>query len=192
MIPKIIHQTWVGPNPMPEQHRVWSQTIRDHHPGWEYRLWGESDIDDFGCRDLMDRCNSQSGRSDVLRLMAVYKHGGVYFDTDIECRRNLELLLPQVGAFAALERGTIVCNAFFGAEPGHHWLKRQIDLLPDFVDRLPPWGPLLATELWRELTLLPTRLIYPFLWDQPIEVGPDAYLVHYWERTWKAAREGAG
>ena len=36
MIPKIIHQIWLGPLPPPQR---WLDSWRDHHPDWDYHLW---------------------------------------------------------------------------------------------------------------------------------------------------------
>ena len=39
-IPKIIHQIWIGPKPIPDQYKEFSQKMIEMHPDWEYHLWG--------------------------------------------------------------------------------------------------------------------------------------------------------
>ena len=39
-IPKIIHQIWIGPKPLPNQYKEFSQKMIEMHPDWEYHLWG--------------------------------------------------------------------------------------------------------------------------------------------------------
>lgn len=34
--PRVIHQIWLGPHPIPESCRAWMQTWTAHHPTWEY------------------------------------------------------------------------------------------------------------------------------------------------------------
>ena len=43
------------------------------------------------------KANAWSFVSDVARLDIVYKHGGIYLDTDIECVGKLDLLLNDEG-----------------------------------------------------------------------------------------------
>jgi len=40
-IPKIIHQVWVGPLPMPEK---WMDTWKEHNPDWKYILWDNKKV----------------------------------------------------------------------------------------------------------------------------------------------------
>lgn len=34
--PRVIHQIWLGPHPIPESCRAWMQTWKTLHPAWEY------------------------------------------------------------------------------------------------------------------------------------------------------------
>lgn len=40
-IPKIIHQVWIGPLPMPEK---WMDTWKKHNPTWKYVLWDNKKV----------------------------------------------------------------------------------------------------------------------------------------------------
>ena len=44
MIPRIIHQTWKTET-IPPQWEAAQRSWRDAHPGWEYRLWTDDDLD---------------------------------------------------------------------------------------------------------------------------------------------------
>ena len=44
MIPKIIHQFWVGPKP-PPMNLI--QTWRDAHPDWVHMLWTNDMLHDY-------------------------------------------------------------------------------------------------------------------------------------------------
>ena len=43
-IPKIIHQTWKS-KAVPVRWQGAVESVRQHHPGWEYRLWSDPEID---------------------------------------------------------------------------------------------------------------------------------------------------
>ena len=40
MIPKVIHQIWIGPNPIPEYWtNTWSQYYLEKNPEYQCKLW---------------------------------------------------------------------------------------------------------------------------------------------------------
>ena len=39
-IPKIIHQIWVGDNPIPDYCKEFHLKMKQLHPDWEVNLWG--------------------------------------------------------------------------------------------------------------------------------------------------------
>nr|MBA2306899.1 hypothetical protein [Candidatus Dependentiae bacterium] len=43
-IPKIIHQIWFGPKTPPSIFKESQESLKKHHPDWEYKLWTEEDI----------------------------------------------------------------------------------------------------------------------------------------------------
>lgn len=190
MIPKIIHQIWLGENPVPDQFRVWSSDIQKKHPDWEYRFWTDENIQEFDAKALLEECESFAAKSDVIRLLAVAKYGGVYLDMDIECLKPLDTLI-NVSAFAARESKKNICNAVFGAARNHHSVLRQIHELPDCVYKPTTWGVELMTKEFSKLnsgvTLYPKEFFYPYLWDMPREyriLHPETFLVHHWEKSW--------
>jgi hypothetical protein len=188
MIPPILHQIWLGSSPLPPAAQRWQEGVRRLHPHWDYRLWTDRDLVNLPGAHLLKRCQSQSSRANVLRLAVVLKHGGVYLDSDCEVLRPLDPLLAEE-AFAALELPDRLCNAVFGAAPGHPWVQWQFDHLADYVDRPAPWGPPLMSAAPRNgLTIVPTRWFYPFLWDAPVEQrrpAADSFLLHHWNMSWK-------
>ena len=93
-VPKKIHQIWLG-SKIPQKYDRLCKTWRDCHPDWEYKLWTDADIASFGMRNI-NQFNSTSnfgGKSDILRYEILYRHGGIYADTDFECIKPLDDLL---------------------------------------------------------------------------------------------------
>ena len=41
LIPKIIHQLWIGPKPRPSKFMA---TWKEKHPDYEYIMWNEEDM----------------------------------------------------------------------------------------------------------------------------------------------------
>lgn len=188
-IPKILHQVWLGPKEMPAQFVSWREQWRRLHPDWEYMLHTDKDIPQE-LRGYMDGCKGYSSKSNVLRLYVVNKYGGVYADTDFEWNRNIDLFLDYQ-AFVAKQHGSEYCNAFFGATACHPMIAYQLEQLPEYSNKNPPWGPALMTaavnKFKNTVTCIPTSHVYPYMWFepyQPASIFPDSYAVHHWSKSW--------
>lgn len=119
MIPKIIHQIWIGPNELPKQEQQWCKTWRDAHPDWEYKLWTNDDLP----KDITPQCQATIESvypkyaciADVYRYIILSRYGGVYIDTDIECYKPIdELCDVDFLGIIPHERCNYITNAFFG------------------------------------------------------------------------------
>lgn len=192
MIPKILHQIWLGPNPIPKKFLEFQQNWRELHPDWSYKIWTDTAIRDIPIKHLVDRCGKFSSKSNMVRIYAVMFEGGVYADMDIDWNKNFDIFLTYK-AFAAKESQDIYCNAIFGSEANSSWLSYQYNILEKYCSLPPPWGPKLMTlavkNRGEKFTDIPTNFFYPFLWNcsKPLnkEDYSDSYCVHYWEKSWK-------
>lgn len=194
MIPKKLHQVWLGDKDIPKQFINFTKNWKDLHPDWDYKLWtDETILDKPEIKNLVDQCEAFSSKSNVVRLYAVYLEGGVYTDMDVDWVQNFNQLL-NVNAFAARQQPNMFCNAVFGAIRNSDWVEFQIQKLPNLVHLPPPWGPPLITqaadtfEQTKEFHEYPKNFFYPFLWHQ--KAGNKSkyihsYAIHYWEHSWK-------
>ena len=96
MIPKILHWCWYGGGERPASVRRTMASWRRVGEGWEERLWSEENCD-LSVNEYV-RGAAQAGRwalvSDYFRLTALERFGGIYLDTDVECYRSFDDLLP--------------------------------------------------------------------------------------------------
>ncbi len=75
----ILHQIWLGPNPLPEEFAAYGETWRRHHPAWDYRLWTEDTLPpDLARLEVYERLRFPAERADILRLELLWRDGGVY------------------------------------------------------------------------------------------------------------------
>jgi len=188
-IPRIIHRIWLGEDPLRDEFDHYGDTWRNHHPGWEMRLWTENELPELGLTETLARGRHQAERADVLRYELLERFGGVYVDIDFECLRSLEPLLDGVEAFAAFQWPERVSNAMLGAVPGHPLFERasREAALRIGVGTIPAaTGPQYFTELLKhfpEVTLFGPEKFFPYLWTEQHRAGedfPDAYAVHRW------------
>jgi mannosyltransferase OCH1-like enzyme len=186
VIPRVFHQIWLGPSPLPDELAPFVESWRRHHPHWEHHLWTEETLPAGLRREVYERLRAPAERSDVLRLELLARHGGVYVDTDFECLRPLDPLLEGVELFAAeLKRGR-VNNAILGAAAGHRAILRGLEEIRPLT-RFGPvdkrgTGPLFVDRVLQEegATVLERRLFYP-TWQE--REGAVAY--HHAARSWK-------
>ena len=108
VIPKIIFQTWRDTD-IPLALRHFAEGWKTHNPDFEYRFY-----DDAACLSLIGQSvpefvDAYLGfphpvmRADFFRYAALYRHGGVYADIDMECVRPMGGLLDLAPAVLSVE-----------------------------------------------------------------------------------------
>ena len=198
MIPALIHRIWLGPNPLPEEFEAYGDSWRRHHPDWTMQLWTDRDLAGLQLPEVFERGRNLTERADILRYEILRRFGGVYVDTDFECRRPLDGLIDGLRAFAAYQMPGSVCNAIIGAAPGHPALEAALTRLPARVGAVPfpdSTGPTFFTELvadFPQVTLFEPAKFYPYLWTELYrrdEEFPEAYAVHHWSESWRSPEQ---
>lgn len=192
-IPRMIHRVWLGDQPMPIKHQQFAETFVHHHSRWEMRLWTEEDLPALGITEG-SRSRSASELANLMRYEVLHKFGGVYVDTDVECRRAFTPLLRGIDAFAALEIPGRVGNAILGSVAGHRAFaraamlaRRTLGLGAHSADANGPYFLSLILEQEPGVTIFPAELFYPYRWDEADrrhEAFPNAYAVHHWAKSW--------
>lgn len=79
MIPKILHQLWIGPkNPPINMMNTW----KEKHPNFEYIFWNENEIEKrkmtFQCQKEIDEMPEYNGKADIMRWEILYQYGGYF------------------------------------------------------------------------------------------------------------------
>jgi mannosyltransferase OCH1-like enzyme len=188
MIPHVFHQIWLGDKPLPREYEAYQRTWSKHHPGWGLQLWTEENLPgDLRRPEAAELLRAPAERADVLRLEVLWRHGGVYVDTDFECLRSIEPLLRGHDFVIGLAKPRRVNNAFIAAAAGHPLLDRALGELrlrefhgydkgaagPAFLDRL--------LEGAEDVTFLEPELLYP----RTPAAAEHAYAMHHEARSWK-------
>jgi Glycosyltransferase sugar-binding region containing DXD motif len=210
MIPKLLHYVWVGGR-LPAERREFVDTWRTGNPDFEVMQWDESNID-FSIPNIKRAHEKKywAKVADIVRLAAVAKHGGIYFDTDFKVFKPLTPL-PGYKCFFGfqLTRSSPdwVANGAFGATPGHCFIKQALQRVltmkehPLGLQKSTSFGPKLITRLLREhgldhyspegvyvhdVFLLPTPMLYPFGWHEQFTaecVTEQTLAAHFWAES---------
>ena len=125
-IPKIIHQIWLGPKPLPVQHQNYRESWLKHNPTWDYKLWREEDLLNFAFinKKAFNLATNYGEKSDILRYEILYKFGGLYADDDFECLSSFDQLHNTYTFYAGLEPvgDFSISNALMASAPGNQFL----------------------------------------------------------------------
>ena len=179
MIPKIIHQIWIGPKTPPTK---FMDTWKDKNPEFTYIRWNEEEINTrllkLRCLNKINEIEELCGKADILRLEILYNYGGIYIDADSICIEPIDDLLMNTKAFASYEheeiRKGLISNGTIGFPPKHPLLKKAIEWIENNDVSIKKtgkraWmtvGPTLLTNmyntgLFKDLTIFPSYFFIP-------------------------------
>lgn len=162
LIPRLIHQVWLGLEPPHPLILRWRQGWAELHPDWKLVLWreigGDHDLRlEASCHpdvpaaifpspgeiDVLRQACHLSQRANIWRYLVLLLHGGLYVDADVEPITPVDDLLAGLRAFAAQRQRVpdlMLENGFMGAVPGH-------PLLRDLVGEMKTHNPHISLSL---------------------------------------------
>lgn len=209
MIPKTIHYCWFGRNPKPKLAVKCIKSWKKYCPDYEIIEWNEDNFDLSAC-PLYVRQAYEAKKwafvTDYVRLKVVYEHGGIYFDTDVEVKRNLDDLLQYHGFFGFEDGIHINTGLGFGAVKGAPILSEMmVDY--EYIPFVMPDGTFdttscpkrntavllrhgleqnnLLQELEKAITIFPTEYFCP---KSPItgvlSLTQNTYTIHHFDASW--------
>jgi mannosyltransferase OCH1-like enzyme len=202
-IPRIIHQVWLGTNPKPTE---WMDSVREFATkhGYTYKLWDEKAAEGLdwdsvpGLRREYGAFRSQlAGKADIIRMLALYEHGGIYIDADTVVMRPakfaafleknpyavffgweniLKSHTKKVNNFGPELAGAkrLVANGMIGAAAGHPFFEALLGGVVANAEREEgedAWrkvGPLYVTRVYAKLKKkMPDVHVYPMRYFYP-------------------------
>ena len=133
MIEKKIHYIWFGSNPLPPLAKKCIESWKKFCPDYEIVEWNETNFDvnqNIYTKEAYEN-KKWAFVSDYVRLYALYHHGGIYMDTDVEVLKNLDDYLNH-DAFSGFESSNAIPTGIIGAKKGNYHIKQ---LLNEYNDR---------------------------------------------------------
>jgi mannosyltransferase OCH1-like enzyme len=165
LIPKIIHQTWKT-DKIPGKWKNYVKKVKSLHPDWEYKLWTDSDNEEFVKNAFPEFNNTYTQlsknimKADVIRYLILYKLGGVYLDLDYEVLvpfdfKNYDVVLPMNRSIEFGDKTNGLGNCLMASIPGHKFwedvitdLKTNPPIVKDYTDVVDATGPRLLTKIY--------------------------------------------
>jgi hypothetical protein len=127
-IPRIFHYCWFGRKPKPPEAVSFIKEWPRRNPGYLLKEWSEQNFDVTCCGYV--RQAYEAGKyafvSDYARGLALFNHGGIYLDTDVELVGSFDSFL-QHEAFFGFEEGNRVATSTIGCRPGHPLMRVYLD-----------------------------------------------------------------
>ena len=208
LIPKKIHQIWLGEKSIPRVCKKWMNTWKELNPQWEYKLWDEKNIKELNVEDLnvYSKKFNPGYRSDILRYIILKKFGGMYVDTDFECIKPLPTNILKYKFIAGTMFGDKPCigNSILMSTPNFLLLNnilsyiKQKDYKNDINYIIKNSGPDTVTREFfnlnktnqNECLILPSNYFYPypnFMLNKQIdrysEIEDVSIGIHHWQMT---------
>lgn len=208
-IPKIIHQIWIGSNPLPEFYKNLIKTWKNKHPTWKYILWTDQEVEKFDLKNKNAYLNAKkmSEKANILRLEILDRIGGVYIDTDFECLKPLDELNHHYDFYIGIgpnQNLSVILNGLIGSIPNHPFIKFCIQQMTYesstnvnkhqfekngilFISRMMSIYNFNSSNL--KNIALPMSYFYPISGisseKNPIEyvIKPESFGIHYWGNT---------
>ncbi len=211
LIPKIIHQIWLG-SELPDRYKRLCETWKAKHPAWQHILWTDKEAAalTMSNRSLYESMKNYGAKADILRYEILYQYGGLYVDTDFECLKPFDQLHHRFDFFCGLsyiQKGLIEgLNGLIAAAPHHPVMQHCLKFLKKaavvhgwdaIVDTTGPrmlMRAILKTSL-RKLTMgtiLPGLFFYPLSFEDRHKdfsyikktITPETFAIHYWDTSW--------
>lgn len=203
MIPKTIHYCWFGGKDLPPEVKKCIASWKKMCPDYEIRRWDESnfDVEQNPFVKAAYKAKKWAFVSDYARLKVIYENGGIYLDTDVELRKNLDPLrekrcyigIQQIGClcttglgFGAPKSNPVVqkmLEAYDGLTFSEsHTYELSCPRLNDAVIR--SYGIINNTEITElpEVTVYPPRYFDPYGGENLL--CNDTYSIHHYAASW--------
>lgn len=136
LVPKVMHQIWIGGNSIPPLYENYLAECRKLHPDWEFKIWYDQDIENLNMqyKDSYQMSRSYAGKVDIARYEILYRFGGVYRDLDVKCIRPIDDLNHLYDFYASIEgpymyRYPILNAGVIGASPKHKILLATLEYI---------------------------------------------------------------
>ena len=197
MIPKIIHQIWIGKK-QPPQELMDTWKI----PEYEYVLWDEEKLRSLQMvnKDKYDYFYDKGlyyGSADIARVEILHRYGGVYIDADTKRLKDLPNEWFNYNFFAVKVSSNEkdvkyrIANSIMACEQESSLMKDYKDAITYATKIEPCWSTIGGTALTKVVTenyandpsvlILEPWTFFPVnMKKRKHEKYEDAYAIHFW------------
>lgn len=197
MIPKVIHYCWLSDDPVPEALQKYMKSWEEKLPDYEFMLWNFDRFDKASSLWVSQAFDNKkyAFAADYIRLFAVYNHGGIYMDMDIEVLKSFNDLLNRdlLLAYENDEKTGIEAGCF-GAEKHNPIINECLSYYQnrDFIkadgsfDTLPlPKIMIKFTQKYKNLNIFDRYTFTCKSYETGrIDTNENSYTIHHFAGSW--------
>lgn len=207
MIPKIVHYCWFGGKEKPTKVKRCIESWHRYLPDYQIIEWNEEnfDINKYCYTKDAYEAKKYAFVSDVARVEALLKYGGIYFDTDVEVFRSFDTVL-EAKCLLGFEEGNYIATSMMGAVPEYPLFNVFLEIYKElsFYDEngkiiegtnvtkltklLDEKGLVRNNcyqELENEIKIYPKEYFSPYVYTYGIyQITDKSYCVHHFEVSW--------
>ena len=212
-IPNIIHYSWFGGKEKSKFIKDCIATWQRFFPEYEIKEWNENNFDlnrHHFAREAYE-AKKYAFVSDYVRVYVIYHYGGIYFDTDIEVKRNFSDKLLGAKFVIAFELPNSLMTGFFAAEKGNLAVKEilayydeihfynedgTMKLTPNpiiFAQETAKFGLVFNgkfQEIGDNMRIFPNEVFGGYnVYDMVYTVTENTVLVHHYTASWRTVKE---
>ncbi len=127
MIPQIIHYCWFGRGVKSDLMLKCMDSWKKYCPEYQIIEWNEDNYDTASAPLFVRHALKKKAwafATDYIRYDVVYRHGGIYLDTDVELVGSLDPFLDNTAYFGFQQKDeySVASGLGFGAEKGEKFL----------------------------------------------------------------------
>jgi mannosyltransferase OCH1-like enzyme len=217
-IPAILHQTWKSAQ-LPGDLERYRASWKALNPALDHRFYDDAACLQFVCAEFPQYVGLYRSlpfaiqRADLFRYLAVYRHGGIYADVDMECLRPIARFLACPGALFSVEaqltarrqrelgyaRPYQIANCMFAAPPRHPFLRAIIERaaalcaqpISSPAEVEDTTGPRMLTRLFYETQPANVFVLHQIFWlpsnhyPGVFPLNRNIYARHHFRGSWK-------
>lgn len=212
-IPKIIHYGWFGGKEKSKFINKCIATWKKNLPEYQIVEWNESnfDLEEHPFAKEAYEAKKFAFVSDYVRVYVMYHYGGIYFDTDIEVRRDFSDKLEGAKFVIAFELPESLMTGFFAAQKNNPAVKEILDYYDSISFRnadgsmeLTPNPVIFARETAKfglvfngkyqeigdKMKIYPNEIFGGYnVYDMIYTITAQTVLVHHYTASWRTVRE---
>lgn len=203
MIPKTIHYCWFGKKDLPPEAKRCIASWKKMCPDYEIIRWDESnfDVNQHPFIKAAYEAKKWAFVSDYARLKVVYDNGGIYLDTDVELRKNLDSLREH-GCYIGIQQNEFLCTTGlgFGATKSNPVVLKMLKSYDDLTfsesrtlelacprlnnEVIRSYGTIKRDEItsFKEVTVYPPKYFDPYGGENLL--CAETYSIHHYAASW--------
>lgn len=211
---KIIHYCWFGPNKISKLAEKCLESWKKYLPDYEIMLHTEDNFDFNKNKFIKEAYENKKWAfvSDYARLEALYKYGGIYFDTDMEVTKDISEILEKECVFGVEDSKMVAAGFIYVKNSNNKFIKKILDIYDDMkiFDKQNIYKITIPAIITKEMqnygydktntniqyleqvdvTIYPQEYFYPQSYDnQKNNFTKNSCMIHHYDGTWSSKQE---